>query len=95
MAPISLAILNPISFVLMEIEKRKSNNELTMNSSIETNVHNERFKLVVSVVKSIFLNPIILMTILGIVGNLIFHHTIPCYLGRVLDVSCNQILKAN
>lgn len=84
MAPISLAILNPVSFVLMEIEKRKF---LITDSSAELNDNRERLKLFLAVIKSIFTNPIIFMTLLGIVGNFAFHHTIPCYLGRVLDVS--------
>lgn len=85
MAPISLAILNPISFVLMEIEKRKSH-LASITDSTTDNLNKEKFNMVVSVLKSIFSNPIILMTLLGIIGNLVFHHTIPCYLGRVLDV---------
>ncbi|XP_019875971.2 integral membrane protein GPR155 isoform X2 [Aethina tumida] len=90
MAPISLAILNPISFILMEIGKRRSSDDaeqLLMNDGAITNVshHKRRLKVVVSVAKGIFLNPIILMTILGIVGNVIFKHKIPCYLGSILD----------
>lgn len=90
MAPISLAILNPISFVLMEIHRRRNgtSEELLIDGELTNsdNIHKQRFKMVVSVIKSIFLNPIIFMTILGILGNLIFRHKIPCYLGGVLDV---------
>ncbi|CAH0548586.1 unnamed protein product [Brassicogethes aeneus] len=92
MAPISLAILNPISFVLMEINKRNSNNDpeqlLIDDGEIQTpsSVHKKRLKMIVTVAKNIFLNPIILMTILGILGNLIFKHNVPCYLGGVLEV---------
>lgn len=97
MAPISLAILNPISFILMEIGKRRSSDDaeqLLMNDGALTNVshHKRRLKVVVSVAKGIFLNPIILMTILGIVGNVIFKHKIPCYLGSILDVRNNILL---
>ncbi|KAI4454822.1 dep domain protein [Holotrichia oblita] len=89
MAPISLAILNPMSFVLMEIGKRRSNQNLSPISinSIEggnSTLSGKRCKLVISVSKSIFLNPIIFMTLLGIIGNLIFNHTVPIYLSEIL-----------
>lgn len=89
MAPISLAILNPLAFILMEIGKRKERNELNgiinMNDSV-TSVHVEKLKLVGSVAKGIILNPIIAMTMLGIIGNLIFSHHIPTYLSGILKV---------
>lgn len=87
MAPISLAILNPISFVFMEIGRLRASDEYLLDDdlAISQTIH-RRFKLVVSVAKSIFLNPIVFMTILGILGNFIFKHKIPCYLGGVLDV---------
>ncbi|EFA13400.1 lysosomal cholesterol signaling protein isoform X2 [Tribolium castaneum] len=87
MAPISLAILNPISFVFMEIGRRNGggNTDFLLDGDlVSRNMY--RFKMVVSVTKSIFLNPIVLMTILGILGNWVFRHHIPCYLGGVLDV---------
>lgn len=100
MAPISLAILNPVSFVLMEIEKRRrgrttTTRTLSINSdesSQESNDNNsnggakEQLKMIASVAKNIFLNPVIMMTILGILGNLIFRHEVPSYLGRILEV---------
>lgn len=95
MAPISLAILNPISFVLMEIEKRRRppqrltgsiNDTTTEESTNNNNRVREQLKMIVSVAKNIFLNPVIMMTILGILGNLIFKHQIPNYFGRILEV---------
>lgn len=74
MAPISLAILNPIGFVLLEINKRSSD---------------ERgcgWSLFGSTAKGIALNPVLLMTVLGISGNLIFSHKIPGILEAVLKV---------
>lgn len=94
MAPISLAILNPISFVLMEINKkhnltRDEEATLTESSNMYTNVsiHKQRCKMVLVIVKNIFFNPIILMTTLGILGNFIFQHNVPLYLAEVLNVS--------
>lgn len=92
MAPISLAILNPISFVLMEIGNRQRlENALSINDSQEQEQrpsnHTQKFKVVISVVKNIFFNPIIFMTILGILGNFIFGHKVPNYLGGILEVN--------
>lgn len=91
MAPISLAILNPISFILMEIAKRNNPtgvNELLINDGELGNVstHKMRLKMIASVAKNIFLNPVILMTILGICGNFVFSHKVPIYLEKVLKV---------
>lgn len=93
MAPISLAILNPISFVLMEIEQRRHplpTTSLSVNSDEPQNNSNgarEQLKMIASVAKNIFLNPVIMMTILGILGNVIFQHQVPSYLGRILEVN--------
>lgn len=92
MAPISLAILNPIAFVLLEIGKRKEHNEQNgmlindFSDSSSGSIRKEKLKLIGQVAKGIILNPIILMTLLGIIGNLIFKHHIPTYLGGILQV---------
>lgn len=96
MAPISLAILNPMSFVLMEAEKRRrpAAARLSINSEDPSEDSNtgsaagarEQLKMIASVARNIFLNPVITMTILGILGNLIFSHQVPNYLGRILEV---------
>lgn len=75
MAPISLAILNPVGFLLLEIGKRRTSEET-----------NGRCSLTWSIVKGIALNPILFMTVLGIVGNLIFSHQIPKMLSAILQV---------
>ncbi|KAJ8956227.1 hypothetical protein NQ318_014958 [Aromia moschata] len=92
MAPISLAILNPIAFILMEVGHRQRGHgsvQLLINDgelSNSASVHRERLRMATSVAKSILLNPIILMTILGILGNFIFKHKVPTYLGGTLQV---------
>ncbi|CAG9770867.1 unnamed protein product [Ceutorhynchus assimilis] len=94
-APINLAVLNPVAFILMEIHKKRNlavedeetllNQEvLSVSSSII--VHKKRCKMVIMIMKNIFFNPIIFMTILGIVGNFIFKHQVPEYLGGILKV---------
>lgn len=77
MAPISLAILNPIGFVLLEIGKRSGEN------------HKSYRDMVCSIVKGIALNPVLVMTVLGILGNLVFGHLVPAILATVLDVFGN------
>ena len=77
MAPISLAILNPIGFVLLEIGKSSGEN------------HRSYKNMIYSITKGIALNPVLLMTILGILGNLIFKHLVPPALATVLDVFGN------
>ncbi|XP_012533910.1 integral membrane protein GPR155 [Monomorium pharaonis] len=77
MAPISLAILNPIGFILLEIGKRR------------VEEHTNLRDMVYSVVKGVVLNPILFMTVLGIVGNFIFSHSVPHFLAAILEVLGN------
>lgn len=92
MAPISLAILNPMGFVLMEIGKRRVLNDeplLSINSDSFSNsvvMAKTQCRMFASVAKSIFFNPIVAMTILGVLGNLVFQHNVPTYLAGILDV---------
>ncbi|KAK5638085.1 hypothetical protein RI129_012380 [Pyrocoelia pectoralis] len=85
-APINLAILNPVAYVLLEINKQRTDNEPLLSLSDSTNVRpKKRCTLVVSIMKSIFTNPIVAMTILGILGNLIFKHNVPLFIAQILD----------
>lgn len=96
MAPISLALLNPISFVLIEIGRRRGDGEQSLSQSPTTTTTTttparvfettQSPYLVLSVAKAIASNPIICMTVLGVVGNVIFGHHVPIYLGGTLKV---------
>lgn len=77
MAPISLVILNPIGFVLLEIGKRYDED------------HRNYKDMIYSIIKGIMLNPVLLMTVLGIFGNLIFSHVVPAVLATVLNIFGN------
>eukprot|EP00092_Neocalanus_flemingeri_P013901 GFUD01014996.1.p1 GENE.GFUD01014996.1~~GFUD01014996.1.p1 ORF type:complete len:836 (-),score=188.93 GFUD01014996.1:75-2582(-) len=66
LAPVSLAFLNPIGFVLMEIGKSR-----------DSSIAMSRAKIAMKAVQGIIKNPIITMTFLGIIGNLIFHGSMP------------------
>lgn len=66
LAPVSLVLLNPIGFVLLEIGKSQA-----------TPGRQSNLKIARKVVLGILKNPLITMTILGIVGNLLFHGSMP------------------
>ncbi|XP_063975781.1 lysosomal cholesterol signaling protein [Diachasmimorpha longicaudata] len=78
MAPISLAVLNPIGFVLLEIGKQRTGSD-----------QRSGWALVVSVLKGVALNPILFMTVLGIMGNFAFNHSVPTILSAILKVFGN------
>ena len=102
MAPISLAILNPLAYVLMEISCLQKKNEDTQTApSIgppcqqpqqpENNkLFRGKFLVVIKVIKSIILNPILLMTLLGIVGRLVFTNGPPIFIKSILTVLANS-----
>ncbi|XP_012282848.1 integral membrane protein GPR155 [Orussus abietinus] len=75
MAPVSLAILNPVGFVLLEVEKRRAASSGP--------------PLLPAIAKGVALNPVLAMTVLGIVGNLALGHEVPRALEVVLDVFGN------
>ena len=72
MAPISLVILNPIGFVLMEIGRQQGNDNTSKWNRIK------------SVVKGVVTNPIIFMTVLGVIGNFIFQGKLPAVIDGFL-----------
>jgi len=91
MAPISLVILNPLGLILMELSKHGNIafNQPGSHESIggtELARRNSKLQVVGAVAKSIILNPIVLMTALGIVGNLVFNHKLPVALSGILKV---------
>ncbi|KAH8307356.1 hypothetical protein KR044_010665 [Drosophila immigrans] len=99
MAPISLAILNPIGLVLMEISKIiKNKEEVTRNPPLcpETCPAEQQSKhrrclgehtiLVWNTVKSLFFNPLLLMTLLGVAGGFMFPKGLPEMVASVLRV---------
>lgn len=102
MAPISLAILNPIGYVMMEITNlQNKNKELSPVASPArcpqvTDGNNRRKILrgkclvVIQTVKSIFLNPILLMTLLGVLSQFVFTHGLPVFISSILKVLGNS-----
>lgn len=92
-APVNLIFLNPIAFIMMEISKQKNMEvEEMQNRGIKGfNYERPGFSTVMKrVMKGVLLNPVIIMTALGICGNLVFSHCVPTTLRGVLDVSGRQ-----
>ncbi|XP_071455001.1 lysosomal cholesterol signaling protein [Hetaerina americana] len=86
-APVSLVILNPLGFILMEIDKRKKHLDRLRESG--DNLHEETYgtaQVAVAVVRSIAFNPVVFMTALGMIGNVIFSHSPPSYVSGILQV---------
>ena len=67
-APISLLILNPAGFVVMEADK---------NSTKEKKTFKDKMKTILVVLKSLVMNPIVSMTVLGVIANIIFQGNLP------------------
>lgn len=95
-APISLVILNPIAFLFMELGKRRLENLNSVNDASEpnsvtsmnrtTSVKESSTTLALNIFIKVLFNPVVLMTTLGIVGNLIFHQHVPEIVGGILKV---------
>ncbi|KAJ8716183.1 hypothetical protein PYW08_013468 [Mythimna loreyi] len=85
MAPISLAILNPIAFVLMEINKQNDQTPvITIEGQSKWCVCS--IKLLKQIAKGIAFNPVVVMTVLGIFGNAAFKHQLSIYIEGLLEV---------
>lgn len=102
MAPISLAILNPIGYVMMEITKTRERN---LANSIDNELNRTptacpqalfdqrqnrfikgRCLVILRTVKAIFFNPILSMTLLGVMGGFAFPNGLPEIISGVLKV---------
>ncbi|CAF0998033.1 unnamed protein product [Adineta steineri] len=77
-APISLVILNPIGFFLIEIQKRIDDQRKHREKSWQ------HLQLISSVFQNICCNPIVICTILGIIFNYIFNQHLPNTLEYIL-----------
>ena len=78
MAPISLCILNPIGFFLIEIQKRIDDQRKHRGKSWNFS------QLICAVFRNIACNPIVICTILGVVFNQIFQQQLPFTINYVL-----------
>lgn len=91
-APISVIVLNPIGFVLLEIQNHRERE--AENSSVEIKGEGSCMPLSIGlhVIKGVVTNPIVFMTVIGIIGNFVFHRNIPDVLSDILDVFGKYIM---
>lgn len=84
-APVSVVILNPIGFLLLEIQKKREGglNESQHGSKSGT------CALTLHVIKGVLTNPIVFMTVIGIVGNFVLNRHIPIVVLEILKVLGN------
>ncbi|CAD5111154.1 DgyrCDS492 [Dimorphilus gyrociliatus] len=80
LAPISVALLNPIGFFLMELQKRRESDDRQTGYCL----------IIFKVFGGVLINPIIFMTALGLSANLLFQRELPGILGHILKVLGNS-----
>lgn len=81
-APVSVVILNPIGFLLLETQKRREN-------GLQESHHVSKSgtcALTLHVIKGVLTNPIVFMTVIGIIGNFVLNRHIPLVVMEILDV---------
>ena len=76
-APISLVFLNPIGFILLEIQKWRNS---------PPGEHGSKMHVLWLVVKGVIKNPVVFMTALGVIGNFVFQEKVPPYVTNILTV---------
>lgn len=75
-APINLIILNPFGFAMMELGQEYDRHETTRRSALMGRIS-----------RNIICNPIVFMTALGMIANLVFNHNPPKIITTFLGVS--------
>lgn len=102
MAPINLAILNPIAYVLMEVTNLQiKSKEQTPpvsptlrcpqpSNEPQSKALRGKCLVVIHTIRSIIMNPILLMTLLGVLGRFVFTDGLPIYLSSILKVLGNS-----
>ncbi|CAF0842616.1 unnamed protein product [Adineta ricciae] len=77
-APISLVLLNPIGFILIETQTRLDDQRRHRGSTWSY------FQLISTIVGNIARNPVVICTLLGVIFNQIFHQHVPSLIDGVL-----------
>lgn len=95
MAPLSLAILNPIGYILLEWSsvKKSSTKQENYPSTTQEQVDKisgpSKKQLVLAALKSIVFNPILFMTVFGVIGGFLLKDGLPKLVAGVLNVFGN------
>lgn len=102
MAPISLALLNPIGYVMMEITNLQIKNReqspptsparcsQTADAGSRRSILRGKALVVIRTISSIFMNPILMMTLLGVLGGFVFSNGLPVFISSILRVLGNS-----
>ncbi|XP_048753740.2 integral membrane protein GPR155-like isoform X3 [Ostrea edulis] len=85
-APISVVFLNPIGFVMLEIQKHRERELEDTSTDIAGQGSCMPLSIGLHVAKGVITNPIVFMTFIGIIGNFVFQRNIPDFLSDILDV---------
>ncbi|RXG72841.1 Integral membrane protein [Armadillidium vulgare] len=95
-APISLAFLNPIGFILMEIGRRRRDRQAPESLSNSSSASRRKTcGLVFDIIKDFVLNPFVFMTVLGLCANLALNHQLPTVLEGFLKIVFGQAFSAS
>lgn len=79
-APVSLIVLNPIGFVLCEIQKWKN----------QGNHQQSKLCIMGLVVLQVLKNPIVFMVVVGIIAHFVLHQAIPAFMVEFVDGLANS-----
>ncbi|XP_061186122.1 lysosomal cholesterol signaling protein-like isoform X2 [Saccostrea echinata] len=88
-APISVVFLNPIGFILLEIQQHKERELEKSTHEIKGQGSCMPLSIGLHVIKGVITNPIVFMTFIGIIGNFVFQRNLPDFLSDILDVFGN------
>ena len=91
-APSSLMLLNPLGFVLMELQRAGSSGKTACSSGKAAGSWLETGQRVLT---GIGTNPVVFMTFLGIVANGVFEHCLPNILEGILKVGEKRLTCVN
>ncbi|CAF0876977.1 unnamed protein product [Didymodactylos carnosus] len=82
-APISLVILNPLGFLLIETQSRLNDKRLGYGH-VTGEYSSSRLRLISKIICNLLKNPMVVATILGCIFNPIFKQTLPYMLLRII-----------
>lgn len=89
MAPLSLAILNPVGYIFLELSSVKKISSKRQDDDPQTQLDQSgpnKKSLMLEALKSIVFNPILFMTVFGVIGGFALQDGLPVLVSGVLDV---------
>lgn len=96
LAPVSLAILNPIGYIFLELSSVKKSTKKqddgpssSEQQQIDQLAGPSKRQLIVAALKSIVMNPILFMTVFGVIGGFLLTDGLPTLVAGVLKVFGN------